>query len=91
MKRVQENAAWSLFSANQAEQLSNVHGIQFNELYESFESANLEVGSIMAGILWSFILDTQRRTGGPSLIYKDAVNSQSAANYQWSRLILTGC
>ena len=77
MQRVEDNGTWTLFSSQHAEQLSNTHGAHFNELYESFESLNVGIETVSAQTMWQYILDTQVRTGGPSILYKDAVNSQS--------------
>jgi ribonucleotide reductase alpha subunit len=77
MQRVAKNGIWTFFSSQHAEKLSNAHGAQFDELYESLESLNMGIKTVSAQTLWQYILDSQVRTGGPSMLYKDAVNSQS--------------
>jgi hypothetical protein len=81
MRRLEEGGIWTFFGNHQAEQLSNTYGPQFDQLYESFESAGLGLGNMSAQILWTTILQSQIRTGGPSLLYKDAVNGKYSIGF----------
>jgi ribonucleoside-diphosphate reductase alpha chain len=77
MKRVEENAQWSLFCPNEAPGLSDCWGAKFEELYESYEKAGKARKTIEARELWNKILESQVETGNPYMLYKDACNSKS--------------
>lgn len=77
MKRIKENGKWSLFCQNECSNLSNVYGDEFEELYQLYESKNMQRKTINARDLWFKILDAQMETGTPYLLYKDACNKKS--------------
>jgi len=77
MKRVEEDAEWSLFCPNEAPGLADVWGAEFEALYAKYEAAGLARKIVSARKLWFQILDTQMETGTPYLLYKDAANSKS--------------
>jgi len=74
MKRVEANAEWSLFCPNEALGLSEVHGEEFEALFEKYEREGRQRKSIPAQKLWYAILEAQIETGGPFMLYKDAAN-----------------
>lgn len=77
MKRVQEDKKWSLFCPNEAPGLAEVHGAEFEELYERYEREGRARKTVEAQKLWFAILDSQIETGGPFMCYKDAANAKS--------------
>ena len=77
MKRVHENAKWTLMCPDECPGLSDVYGNQFVELYEKYESENKGKKQVSARDLWFKILDSQMETGTPYLLYKDAANEKS--------------
>uniref|UniRef100_A0A6C0AXF4 ribonucleoside-diphosphate reductase n=1 Tax=viral metagenome TaxID=1070528 RepID=A0A6C0AXF4_9ZZZZ len=77
MKRVHENAKWTLMCPDECPGLSDVYGNQFVELYEKYESENKGKKQVSARDLWFKILDSQMETGTPYLLYKDAANQKS--------------
>ena len=77
MKRVKENADWSLFCPHKCPGLSDVYGNDFVKLYENYELQGLASKTINARELWFKILDAQMETGTPYLLYKDACNEKS--------------
>jgi ribonucleotide reductase alpha subunit len=77
MKRVKANESWSLFCPDGAPGLENVHGDEFERLYELYESRGLASKTLPARDVWYAILDSQMETGTPYLLYKDAANRKS--------------
>ena len=78
MERVKENSYWHLFCPHDFPDLCEVHGNEFKELYEKYESeCNGRFKKISARDLWFKILDSQMETGTPYLLYKDAANKKS--------------
>lgn len=77
MERVKSNAPWSLFCPNEAPGLADVHGKDFQELYEKYEKQGLARQTIQAQQLWFAVLDSQIETGTPYMVYKDHANSKS--------------
>lgn len=77
MKRVEDNASWSLFCPNEAPGLADCWGQEFEELYARYETEGKARKTIKAQDLWFKILDSQIETGTPYILYKDACNSKS--------------
>lgn len=77
MKRVKENAKWSLMCPNDCPGLSDVYGPAFEELYEKYESEGKFKKQVEAQHIWYKILDSQIETGTPYMLYKDAVNMKT--------------
>ncbi|KAH7906714.1 ribonucleotide reductase [Hygrophoropsis aurantiaca] len=77
MKRVEANGEWSLFCPNEAPNLHEVHGAEFEALYEKYEKEGRARRTIPAQKLWYAILEAQIETGGPFMVYKDAANAKS--------------
>lgn len=74
MKRVEANGEWTLFCPNEAPGLQDVHGAEFEALYEKYEKEGRARQTISAQKLWYAILEAQIETGGPFMLYKDAAN-----------------
>jgi len=77
MKRVKENAEWSLFCPNEAPGLYECYGGQFEELYIRYENEGRARKKVKAQDLWFAILESQIETGTPYMLYKDAANKKS--------------
>lgn len=77
MKRVELNGDWSLFCPNEAPDLHEVWGKEFEDLYVKYENEKRARKTIPAQKLWYAILDSQIETGGPFMLYKDAANRKS--------------
>ncbi|WP_264560137.1 ribonucleoside-diphosphate reductase subunit alpha [Flavobacterium sp. N2270] len=77
MKRVEEDAAWTLMCPNECPGLDNVYGDEFEALYLSYEQAGKGRKTIKARELWEKILESQIETGTPYMLYKDAANRKS--------------
>lgn len=77
MKRVQEDASWTLMCPNECPGLYEVYGEEFEALYLSYEAAGKGRKTIRARELWEKILESQIETGTPYMLYKDAANRKS--------------
>jgi len=77
MKRVEENASWSLFCPNECPGLADTYGEDFERLYEKYEKDGKYRKQIKAQDLWFEILESQIETGTPYILYKDAANKKS--------------
>ena len=77
MKRVESNSDWSLFSPDEAKDLHETFGEEFEKLYEKFEKEGRARKTVKAQDLWFEILESQIETGNPYILYKDACNIKS--------------
>lgn len=77
MKRVEANQKWTLFCPNVARGLCDVHGDEFEALYEKYEREGLGKKTIKAQDLWFQIVTAQIETGNPYMMYKDSCNRKS--------------
>jgi len=83
MKRVEQNAEWTLFCPNEAydtntgKSLHDVWGEEFEEMYLKLEKENKGQKTIKAQQLWFKVLEAQMETGTPYMLYKDAANRKS--------------
>ncbi|WCO01961.1 ribonucleoside-diphosphate reductase subunit alpha [Psychroserpens ponticola] len=77
MKRVQEDAEWTLMCPNECPGLCDVHSEEFEALYTKYESEGKGRKAIKARELWEKILESQIETGTPYMLYKDAANRKS--------------
>ena len=77
MKRVESNEDWSLFSPDEAKNLHETYGEEFERLYEKYEKEGKARKTVKAQDLWFEILEAQIETGNPYILYKDAANIKS--------------
>lgn len=77
MKRVQEDAQWTLMCPNECPGLYDVYGDEFDAMYIAYENAGKGRKTIKARELWEKILESQIETGTPYMLYKDAANRKS--------------
>ena len=77
MKRVESNEEWSLFSPDEAKDLHETYGEEFEKLYEKYEKEGKARKTVKAQDLWFEILESQIETGNPYILYKDAANKKS--------------
>ncbi|MEZ4857555.1 MAG: ribonucleoside-diphosphate reductase subunit alpha [Flavobacteriaceae bacterium] len=77
MKRVQEDAEWTLMCPNECPGLCDTHSEEFEKLYLQYETENKGRKTIKARELWEKILESQIETGTPYMLYKDAANRKS--------------
>ena len=77
MKRVEENESWSLFSPDEAPNLHETYGKEFEKLYTKYEKEGKARKTVKAQDLWFEILESQIETGNPYILYKDHANKKS--------------
>ena len=77
MKRVEENENWSLFSPDEAPNLHETYGEEFEKLYIKYEKEGKARKTVKAQDLWFEILESQIETGNPYILYKDHANNKS--------------
>lgn len=77
MRRVAANASWSLMCPDSCPGLSDVHGAEFDKLYERYEAEGKFAKQIKAQDLWLKILESQIETGVPYMGYKDHANAKT--------------
>ena len=77
MKRVESNSDWSLFDSNECPDLDEKYGIEFEELYEKYETEGKAKKVIPARKVFNYILTSQIETGTPYILFKDNINKKS--------------
>lgn len=77
MRRVEAGKNWSLMCPAECPGLADVHGPEFEALYERYEGQGKARRSISAQKLWHAMMEAQTETGGPFILYKDAANRKS--------------
>ena len=77
MKRVKDNADWTLMCPNECPGLSETYGDEFEALYTKYEAEGKGRKTIKAQDIWFKILESQIETGTPYMVYKDAANLKS--------------
>jgi ribonucleoside-diphosphate reductase alpha chain len=77
MKRVEKKQDWTLMCPNECPGLSDVHGEEFERLYEKYESEGKGRKTINSQLLWAAIIESQTETGTPYMLYKDHANNKS--------------
>jgi ribonucleoside-diphosphate reductase alpha chain len=77
MKKVKDDLEWHLFCPNQAPGLADVFGQDFNDLYEKYVSQGLYVKKVQARKIMFEMIESQIKTGGPYVLFKDAVNKKN--------------
>jgi ribonucleoside-diphosphate reductase alpha chain len=77
MEAVEQDKDWYLFCPSEAPNLSDVHGKEFENLYNKYVSEGKYRKKVKARELWDVIVSLQIETGLPFLLYKDTVNRYS--------------
>jgi len=77
MKRVEEDAQWTLMCPNECPGLYDNYGDAFEKLYLQYEKEGKGRRTIKARELWEKILESQIETGTPYMLYKDSANRKS--------------
>ena len=77
MKRVEEDADWTLMCPHECPDLYNVHSEEFETLYTRYEAEGKGRRTVKAREVWEKITESQIETGTPYMLYKDAANRKS--------------
>jgi ribonucleoside-diphosphate reductase alpha chain len=78
MKRVQEDALWTLFDPYDVPDLTEIYGEEFEKKYIEYENnPDIPKRRIKAKELWKKILLEYYETGNPFLCFKDNANRRN--------------
>jgi ribonucleoside-diphosphate reductase subunit M1 len=77
MRRVEDNAEWSLMCPHECPGLADAWGPEFEALYTRYEHEGKARKTVKAQQLWFAILEAQIETGNPYMLYKDTCNRKS--------------
>ena len=75
-EKSREDSSGTLMCPNECPDLYNLHGDEFDELYQKYESEGRGRKTIKARTLEK-ILESQIETGTPYMLYKDSANRKS--------------
>ena len=76
MQRLRDGRRWSVFDPAGVPSLCDLVGSEFTAAYTDYENSGLAVRFYDINVLWSAIVDSQRQTGGPFLVFQDNVNRE---------------
>ena len=77
MRKVKENRYWYLFCPNTAPGLRETWGEEHEKLYIKYVKEKKYIRKVKARDIFDEIIKQQIETGGPYILYKDAVNKKS--------------
>lgn len=77
MKRVEEDAMWSLFDPNIVPHFVDIYGPEFEAAYADAEAKKLYVKQIKARELYSRMMKTLAQTGNGWMTFKDSANMKA--------------
>jgi ribonucleoside-diphosphate reductase alpha chain len=78
MKRVEEDASWSLFSPSDAPELLSSFGEEFESHYAKLESNGKAMKQVPARLLYAKMMQTLAETGNGWICFKDKANLRSS-------------
>ena len=78
MQRLRDGGRWSVFDPVDVPALFDVVGSEFTAAYADYETSGLVARVYDIDMLWTAVVDSQRETGGPFLLFQDNVNGSSA-------------
>ena len=74
MQRLRDGKRWSLFDPVDVPLLFEVVGPEFTAAYAAYESSGMAIRDCDVDVLCNTIVDSQRETGGPFLLFQDNIN-----------------
>lgn len=77
MRAVENDEIWHQFSPEDSLALNKVTGLEYEELYEQFVSDGRSLKKLPARQIMQDVLNMQRRSGEPYLLFKDQINARS--------------
>lgn len=87
MKRVEADAEWSLFSPNNAPELTHSYGEKFEKAYLNYEQSGHAMKKVSARALYSRMMQTLAETGNGWMCFKDKANLRSAQTAEPNNVI----
>lgn len=77
MKRVESGEMWTLFNPDLTQELNNVYGDEYEELYQKYESQGIYEKQISARSLLEAINKSKIETGTPYCLFRDHINRKN--------------
>ena len=74
MQRLRDGRPWSVFDPVDVPLLFEVVGLEFTAAYADYEASGLAIRVYDIADIWSAIVDSQRETGSPFLLFQDNIN-----------------
>ena len=74
MQRLRDGGHWSVFDPVDVPNLFEMVGPEFTAAYASYEASGLAIREYDVEVLWEAIVDSQRETGSPFLLFQDNIN-----------------
>ena len=87
MQRLRDSRRWSVFDPVDVPILFEVFGADFTAAYDRYEASGLAVRDYDIHVLWAAVVDSQRETGSPFILFQDNLNGSSVTCLQRSLLI----
>ncbi len=75
MRRVEADAAWSLFNPSEVPELTDLHGADFERAYQGAEARGLARKQVRARDLYARMMRTLAQTGNGWMNFKDRANA----------------
>lgn len=77
MEKVKNDQPWSTFCPSVCPGLSDCYGDEYRQLYERYEREGLASWTRPAREIWIEVFKSQKESGFPYILFKDAVNRNS--------------
>ena len=77
MQRLRDGRRWSVFDPVDVPLLLETVGLDFTATYVEYETSGLATRDYDIDVLWTAVVDSQRETGCPFLLFQDNINGSS--------------
>ena len=74
MQRLRDGRRWSVFDPVDVPLLFEMIGPEFSAAYAEYEDSGLAICDYDINDIWRAIVDSQRETGSPFLMFQDNIN-----------------
>lgn len=74
MQRLRDGRRWSVFDPVDVPFLFETTGPEFTAAYAAYEDSGLAVGDYDVEAIWRAVVDSQRETGSPFILFQDHIN-----------------
>lgn len=81
MQRLRDGRPWSVFDPVDVPLLSEAVGLDFTAAYVEYETSGLAIREYEIADLWDAIVDSQRETGSPFLLFQDNINGKWVVSF----------
>ena len=74
MQRLRDGRRWSVFDPVDVPILHEAVGADFTAAYAAYEASGLAARDYDIDLLWTAVVDSQRETGSPFILFQDNIN-----------------